>query len=133
MASTTNTGHSRYSREGKEGPDLGIYVESIADDTREWFEVQKETTKLELSEHLAKLTAKVVSVLVVGLLVATVLVMWFIALALWIGELLGHTPLGFVVAGGIFVVLGAVFLILWKNGMKDKVMLSVINAIHDAD
>ena len=47
MASTTNSGHSRYSREGKEGPDLGIYVEAIADDTREWFEVQKETTKLE--------------------------------------------------------------------------------------
>lgn len=32
------------------------------------------------------------------------------ALALWLGEILGHLSLGFLIAGGVFLLVGAIFL-----------------------
>ena len=57
--------------------------------------------------------------------------LWLVALALWLGQLLANNALGFLLAGGIFLVLGGVFFWLWRSVLRDKVTLAVINAMHD--
>ncbi|MBL7952899.1 MAG: phage holin family protein [Flavobacteriales bacterium] len=123
--------YERYIRPDEDGPDIGLYVQAVSDDAKTWFEAQKAVTKLEVSEQIGKLSSAVMMGAVVGLIGITVLMLWFVALALWLGQLLMNNALGFLLAGGIFLVLGVVFFLLWRSMLRDKVTLAVINAMHD--
>jgi hypothetical protein len=125
--------YTRYTKPDKDGPDMGLYLQAVSDDAKAWFEAQKAVTKLEASEQLARLSAKLMFVAVVGLIVVAALMLWFVALALWLGQLLHSNTLGFLVAGGIFLVLGGLFFLLWRSVLRDKVTLAVINALHAND
>jgi len=125
--------HTRYTRPDEDGPDIGLYAKAVGDDAKAWLEAQTTVTKLEVSERLGVLSAKALLVVVVMLVVATALVLWFVALAIWLGELLASAPLGFLVAGAIFLLVGVVFYVLWRTVLRDKVTLAVINAIHAKD
>lgn len=131
--SESNERYARYAREDEDGPDIGLYLKAVSDEAKEWFEAQKAVSKLEISEHVAKLSTMLVYGLVLGLIAATVLVLWFIALALWFGKLLDDTALGFLAAGGLFLVFGTVFYMVWRAFLREKVMLAVINAMHAPD
>lgn len=122
--------YTRYTKSGEDGPDMGMYLQAVSDDAKAWFEAQKAVTKLEASEQLGRLSGMVMLVAVVGLIVVTALMLWFVALALWLGQLLANNALGFLLAGGIFLVLGGLFFLLWRSVLRDKVTLAVINAIH---
>ncbi|HRH70997.1 MAG: phage holin family protein [Flavobacteriales bacterium] len=125
--------YARYTRPEEDGPDIGLYMQAVSDDAKAWFEAQKAVTKLEVSEQLGKLSSKVMLVAVVGLIVATALMLWFVALALWFGQLLANNALGFLLAGGVFLVLGGIFFLVWRSVLRDKVTLAVINAMHGED
>lgn len=120
-------------RPGEDGPDLGLYMQAVGNNANAWFEAQKALTKLEVSEQLGKLTSKAMLVAVVGLIVTTALMLWFVALALWFGQLLANNALGFLLAGTLFLVLGVLFFLVWRTSLRDKVTLAVINAIHGED
>jgi hypothetical protein len=125
--------YARYVRPDEDGPDIGLYMQAVTDDAKAWFEAQKAVTVLEVGEKVGKLSSMLLLVLVLGLITATALVLWFIALAIWLGDVLGDTAVGFLVAGGLFLLLGAVFYFVWRGLLRDKVTLAVINAMHDAD
>lgn len=125
--------YERYTRPEEDGPDIGLYMQAVSDDGKAWFEAQKAVTKLEASEQLGKLSGKVMLVAVVGLIVATALMLWFVALALWFGQLLANNALGFLLAGGIFLLFGGIFFLVWRSVLRDKVTLAVINAMHGED
>ena len=124
---------TRSTRPDEDGPDIRGYVKAVGDDAKAWFEAQRTLTKLEVGEYLGVLSAKALLVVVVMLVVATALVLWFVALAIWLGELLASAPLGFLLAGAIFLLMGVVFYLLWRTVLRDKVTLAVINAIHAKD
>ena len=121
---------SRYARDGENGPDIGLYLQALADEGTEWFEAQKSASKLALSEHVSKLSAALMYGVVMGLILATVLVLWFVGLALWLGQRLGDMALGFVAAGGLFALLGVLFYLVWRFFLREKVMLAIINSMH---
>lgn len=123
--------YERYIRADEDGPDIGLYVQAVSDDAKAWFEAQKAVTKLEVSEQVGKLSSTVMMGAVIGVIGVTVLMLWFVALALWLGQLLANNALGFLLAGGIFLVLGMIFFLLWRSVLRDKVTLAVINAMHD--
>lgn len=123
--------YQRYTRPDEDGPDIGLYVQAVSDDAKAWFEAQKAVTKLEVSEQIGKLSSTVMMGAVIGLIGVTVLMLWFVALALWLGQLLANNALGFLLAGGIFLVLGIIFFLVWRTVLRDKVTLAVINAMHD--
>ena len=112
---------------------MGLYLQVVSDDAKAWFEAQKALTKLEASEQFGRLSGMIMLVAVVGLIVVTALMLWFVALALWLGQLLANNALGFLLAGGIFLLVGGVFFLLWRSVLRDKVTLAVINAIHAED
>ncbi len=123
--------YERYIRPEEDGPDISLYVQAVSDDAKAWFEAQKAVTKLEASEQVGKLSSTVMMGAVIGLIAATVLMLWLVALALWLGQLLANNALGFLLAGGIFLVIGGIFFWLWRSVLRDKVTLAVINAMHD--
>ncbi|HOZ40492.1 MAG: phage holin family protein [Flavobacteriales bacterium] len=125
--------YTRYSKPDEDGPDMGLYLQVVSDDAKAWFEAQKALTKLEASEQFGRLSGMIMLVAVVGLIVVTALMLWFVALALWLGQLLANNALGFLLAGGIFLLVGGVFFLIWRSVLRDKVTLAVINAIHAED
>lgn len=125
--------YARYVREGEDGPDVGLYLKDLTDEAKAWFEAQKNVSKLEASEQIGNLAGMLLASAILGLIVATVLILWFIALGLWFGQLLGNTALGFLAAGGLFLIVGGIFYLVWRMVLRDKVTLAVINAIHAKD
>ncbi|MCC6542186.1 MAG: phage holin family protein [Flavobacteriales bacterium] len=125
--------YSRYTRSGEDGPDIGLYLQAVGEDAKDWFEAQKALTRLEVSEQLGRLASNLILVAVAGLIATTALMLWFVALALWFGQLLANNALGFLLAGGLFLLIGALFFLVWRTVLRDKVTLTVINAIHGTD
>ena len=129
----TQQRYARYQRPDEDGPDVGLYMQAVSDDAKAWFEAQKAVTKLEASEQVGKLSAVVMVGAVLGLIAAIVLMMLLVALALWFGQLLANNALGFLLASGVFLVLGGIFFMVWRSVLRDKVTLAVINAMHAED
>lgn len=122
--------YTRYTGADGEGPDLGRYIEVVSEDAKAWFEAQKELMMLETSLRIGQASSKALLYVVMGLITSTVLVFWFIALALWLGQVVGDQALGFLAAGGVFLLLGGLFYLVWRTVLKDRVALAVINALH---
>jgi len=129
----TQQRYSRYVRADEDGPDIGLYMQAVSDDAKAWFQAQKAVTKLEASEQIGKLSGVVIGGAVVAMITGAVLMLWLIALALWLGQLLANNALGFLLAGGVFMSLGAIFFLVWRSVLRDKVTLAVINAMHGED
>ncbi|HMC96942.1 MAG TPA: hypothetical protein VKG92_04780 [Flavobacteriales bacterium] len=125
--------YARYVRDGEDGPDVGLYLQAVTEEAKAWFEAQKNVSRLEVSERVGRLSGMLLASVVLGLIMTTVLMLWFIALALWFGHLLGNNALGFLAAGGLFLALGGIFYLVWRTVLRDKVTLAVINAMHAAD
>lgn len=122
--------YARYTREGGEGPELGLLVEALLDDAKAYFEAQRDLSALNISEKGGRFVALMFLVLVVAVLLGGVLVMLSVALAIWIGGLLDNLVHGFLATGGIHLVLAAVFFLLWRSILRDKIIVAIINAAH---
>jgi hypothetical protein len=83
-------------------------IRSLSEETLDYLRLRWASLRLETVERLSLCASKVLARVIafVVLLVAAVFMM--VALALWIGELLGQPSLGFLIAGGVFLVVGVV-------------------------
>jgi hypothetical protein len=52
-------------------------------------------------------------------------------LAIWLGTLMVHMALGFLIVGGLYLVVFLAFWFIWRGGMKDRFALNIINSFHD--
>lgn len=128
-----NQRYARYTRPGGDGPELGLLVEALVEDAKGYFEAQRDLATLNASEKGGRLVALMLLVLVVALLLSGVLVMLSVALALWLGTYLGSITLGFLAVGGVHLVLAGLFFLLWKGVLREKIIVSIINATHGND
>jgi hypothetical protein len=128
-----NDRYARYTRMDGDGPELGLLVESLIEDAKGYFEAQRDLAGLQASEKAGRAVAVLVLALVVAVLLGGVLVMLSVALALWLGALLGDLALGFVATGGIHLLLTGLFWLLWRTALREKITLAIINAAHGTD
>lgn len=128
-----NERYARYTRPGGEGPELGLLVEALVEDAKGYFEAQRDLATLNASEKGGKLVAMMLLMLVVAVLLGGVLVMLSVALALWLATQLDSIALGFLAVGGIHLVLAGIFYLLWKGVLREKIIVTVINAAHGND
>lgn len=128
-----NQRYARYTRADGEGPELGLLVEALIEDAKGYFEAQRDLAGLQASKKAGRAVAVIVLALVVAVLLGGVLVMLSVALALWLGELIGDLALGFVATGGIHLLLTGLFWLLWKTSLRDTITLAIINAAHGTD
>ncbi|MCB0791267.1 MAG: hypothetical protein H6595_03485 [Flavobacteriales bacterium] len=113
--------------------DMGDFMDSLWADARGYWEAQKDHTLLVASERSAKLAAGLLSNVVLVLAVAIVLLFLSIAGALWIGQALGDTASGFAIMAGAYTLLGAIFLIIWRGGARDRIVLHLLNTMYHDD
>lgn len=128
-----NERYARYTPPGGDAPELGLLIEGLVDDARGYFETQRELMTLSASEKGGRLVAYLMLVIVAVVLLAGVLVMLSLSMGLWLGDILGSLPLGFLAMAGVHAVLVALFYLLWRTVLRDKIILTIINAAHGKD
>jgi hypothetical protein len=125
--------YERFTRPGEENPDLGLFMDAVVDDGKGWLEAQKAYGILLGSEKLGKLSGTLLVAVVSSLFIAAVLVMSSVALAIWLGRMMGDMALGFLSVAGIFLLLTIVFYLIWRHMLRDRITLSIINAAYEKD
>ena len=133
MADSKDDRYARYTDPVTGRPDLGLFAEAVVGDAKAYFETQKELTTLAVSEKAGRAVAMVVVGLVLFFTFGAAFLLASVALALWLGKLLGTSTMGFGAVAVLYVLLGMVFFLLWRSFLKDTITLAVIRAIHGND
>lgn len=129
--SSAHEHHRSSGRDPFDQEDFSEFMDSMASDAKQYWEAQKDYYALVASEKAARAGGGLMSAVVMALLLGSVLVFCNLALALWLGGLLGNMALGFLITGGFYLVLLVVFLLLWRGGLRDRFTLNIINTLHD--
>ncbi|MBK7555437.1 MAG: hypothetical protein IPO17_17770 [Flavobacteriales bacterium] len=111
--------------------DLGDFMESMVGETKDLWAVQKDYYALVASEKAARLSAGLLSSVVLTLAIGSVLVFVSLAAALYIGSLLNNMALGFLIMAGGFLLAGVVFMLIWRSGTRDKYILRWTNTLYN--
>jgi hypothetical protein len=122
--------YARYSDPETGRPDPGLFAQAVLEDAKAWFEAQKELATLTASEKAGRLAGMVIVFMVLFFFVSAAFLMASVALAIWFGGLIGSTALGFLTAGGLYLLFGVIFYGLWNMGLRDRLILAIINAVH---
>jgi hypothetical protein len=125
-----NERYARYTRPDGDGPELGLLLEALVEDAKGYFEAQRDLIGFNSAEKGGRIVAILLLVLVVAVLLGGVLVMLSIAMALWLSEVIGSLPLGFLAMGGVHLLLASLFYLLWRAVLRERIILAIINAVH---
>jgi hypothetical protein len=125
-----NERYARYTRPDGDGPELGLLLEALVEDAKGYFEAQRDLIGFNSAEKGGRIVAILLLVLVVAVLLGGVLVMLSIAMALWLSEVIGSLPLGFLATGGVHLLLAGLFYLLWRAVLRERIILAIINAVH---
>ncbi|MBX2973134.1 MAG: hypothetical protein KF797_08525 [Flavobacteriales bacterium] len=125
--------YARFIRPGEDNPDLGVFMDAVVEDGKGWLEAQKQYATLAGSEKLGRLSGTLLVAVVSALFVGAVLFMGSIALAIWLGRVIGDMALGFLAVAGIFLLLTIIFYLIWRHILRDRITLSIINAAYEKD
>lgn len=125
-----NERYARYTRPDGEGPELGLLIEALVEDAKGYFEAQRDLIGFNSAEKGGRIVAIMLLVLVVAVLLGGVLVMLSVAMALWLSEVIGSLPLGFLAMGGVHLLLAGLFYLLWRTVLRERIILAIINAVH---
>ena len=125
-----NERYARYTRPDGDGPELGLLIEALVEDAKGYFEAQRDLIGFNSAEKGGRIVAILLMVLVVAVLLGGVLVMLSIAMALWLSEVIGSLPLGFLAMGGVHLLLAGLFYLLWRTVLRERIILAIINAVH---
>jgi hypothetical protein len=119
------------SLEPEELSDIGDFVDSLVAETKEYITVQRELLAMNAYQRVARSAGGLLSGLLAAVLVFGVLAFCSVALAIWLGTLLHSMALGFLAVGGLYLVVFVAFWSIWRNGMKDRFTLNIINSFYD--
>lgn len=84
--------------------------------------------KFELFSILANVSATLINSFFILIIALFVLLMFSLALAVWFADLFASYTLGFVLVGGIYVVILLAYLLVSKNAIDKKVKDAIIKA-----
>lgn len=110
--------------------DVGAFSASLTVEFKAWLAAQRDYHTVVASERVARLSAGFLGGFIIWVLAACALAFVSLAGAIWIGDRLGDTALGFFTMGGIYVVLMLVFALVWRRWYRDRSMLRVFNALY---
>ena len=111
-------------------PDFSVFMNGLVVDAKGYLLAEKEHLTLQATEKAAVLLSRVVRHTAMLVMLAATLLFLNLALALYLGELLGSLPLGFVIVAGSYLLLLGGFLLWWSQGGRDRF---VIDRINDLD
>ena len=110
--------------------DFSEFMDSMAGEAKAYWEAQKDYYALVASERVAKLSAGLISGAVLCVVLASVLAFLSLAAAIWIGRAMGDMAIGFLIMSGAYLLLGLVFMVLWRSGYRDRSILRLLNSLY---
>lgn len=119
-------------REGGE-LDFSTFLSGSASDVKGYVAAQKRYLELHFSERAGVLLSRLLANVVLCVALGFALLFLNVALALYLGELLGSAPLGFVLVAALYLLLLGVFRLWWTNGGRDGFVLDRINDFTDTE
>ncbi len=90
-------------------------LRSLGEEGVDYLKLRWASLRLASVDRLSTAAARVAGALLAGVLILSAVVFLMMALALWIGEMTGSYALGFLIAGGVFLLVGIVF---WFVGRR---------------
>ncbi len=109
------------------------FFRHVADEGKGWWKAEKRLLLLQGSLKLGKAIGFLLSMLITAIALALVLVFASVALAIWLGHLLGSLALGFLCTAGIYLVLYLVFHFFLRAALANSLALNIINALYHGD
>ena len=110
--------------------DIGAYADSLTGEVKTWLEAQRDYHILVASERAAELSTGFLGGSILCSLLACALAFLSIAGAIWIGRSMGDPALGFLVISGTYLLLGLIFIPLWRRRYRDLTTLRLFNALY---
>jgi pheromone shutdown protein TraB len=102
---------------------------TILDQAEQYIKTSMELYTLTLTGKIAKAVSTLVTQLVIGILSMIVLFLLVMCLAFWIGDLLGHDYLGFLIMGGVLGLVTFILFVKRHNLIRKPVMNNIISDI----
>ncbi len=93
------------------------------------FTTKVELVKLDVAEKGARIGADVISGIIVAILGLAGLLFLFLALAIWLGYLVGSYALGFVIVGVFFLILAAILFAVRESLLARPILKSLISSL----
>lgn len=104
------------------------FVELLVERTEEYGRTSFELLKLRSVDKMAKVSASLVSRVLLIIVVTLLTLTLNIAIALWIGDLLGKSYYGFLIVTAFYVLL-AILLVCFSQQIKTRVYNSIVTQI----
>ncbi len=129
-ASTDYSRYARYIHPHEDRPDIGLYMEVVKEDVIEMIKTEKDLAILETGQKAGNIAGGIglgLTGIIFGMIV---LILLSVAMGIAFGNAFEDMALGFVAAAGVYILLGAIFMVIWNTTLKDKISLYIINTIH---
>lgn len=103
--------------------------DSIVDQVEQYVKTATELYTLKITEKVSTVLASVFSKLIIGSFVFVVIFMLTMGLSFWVGELMGHIYLGFLIVGGVAGIITLILYVRRYTMIKKPIMNSIISQI----
>lgn len=111
--------------------DFSDFMNSMAGDAKAYWEAQKDYYALVASERGAKLSADLIGGTVLCACAAFVMLFLSLGAAIWLGKVVEDVALGFVMVGGIYLLLSVVLIIVWRSRYRDDTIVRIVNSLYN--
>jgi len=117
--------------EDEQRPDLSALLKAAVTDAKGWFHAQKAYLKLSATEAAGRTVGAMAVWMIMALLATIVVLLFAVALAIWLGQLLESYALGFLSAGGVLLLITLLFYFLFMKNVSDGITLGIVNSSQD--
>ena len=111
--------------------DLELYLDSAIREAKALVAAEKKAVLLLAYEKIGKAAGSTLVWVIAGTAVLLCLLFASAALAIYLGVLLNSPALGFLLVGGLYLLIFLIVHFLLRRGLRDSTMLSVINSFYD--
>ncbi len=101
-------------------------IEDLFSKTTDYLETRVEMLELKAIGKTSVITASFVSGLVIGILLSLVLVFLHLAIAIWLGKILGEVYYGFLAVAGFYAVVAIIIFLSRKTLLQIPVKNAII-------
>lgn len=115
---------------GGHSADPEEFFASLVNEGKGWWEAQKRHALLSTYEKLGNAAGHLLGVALVAIAVVMLVVFASLALAIWLGGLMGSMALGFVVVAGIYLLLLLILHFVLRTALREAITLKVINLLY---
>lgn len=129
--STSGPDPSSTGRDAHDLTGMGDYLDSLLEATENYVEAEKKSVELLAYEKIGKAVGELVGLVLAAVAVLFLLFFASVALALHLGTLLNSAALGFLLVGGIYLLLFIIVHFVARRTLRDATMLGVINSFRD--